>query len=135
MAGLESTPQRPERTTKTKARAAQGTPVEFDQPPAVTEPGLGEAPAVQAQSAGAEDSSRELQAQERDERDDREAMAIGTENLDMPLAHGYSDAEWHAMVQHAAWLRAEQRGFQNGTPEQDWIEAEEELRRQIGGAR
>ena len=32
------------------------------------------------------------------------------------------------MVSEAAYLKAEQRGFVNGSPEQDWLEAERELR-------
>lgn len=55
----------------------------------------------------------------------------GSESFDMPGARGYSDAEWHAMVAQAAYLRAEQRGFVEGSPEQDWLEAEEELRRML----
>ncbi|HZP85248.1 MAG TPA: DUF2934 domain-containing protein [Burkholderiales bacterium] len=36
---------------------------------------------------------------------------------------------WQRMVAEAAYFRAERRGFANGTPEQDWLEAEEEVRR------
>jgi hypothetical protein len=56
----------------------------------------------------------------------------GSESFDMPGAQGYSDAEWHALVAQAAYLRAERRGFTQGSPEQDWLEAEEELRRTLG---
>jgi hypothetical protein len=33
----------------------------------------------------------------------------------------------HSMIQEAAYLRAEKRGFQGGDPRQDWIEAEREI--------
>lgn len=36
--------------------------------------------------------------------------------------------EWQQMVATAAYLRAEARGFVGGSPEQDWFEAEAELR-------
>jgi hypothetical protein len=36
------------------------------------------------------------------------------------------------MVALAAYLRAERRGFIGGSPEQDWLEAEAELRRTLG---
>jgi hypothetical protein len=40
---------------------------------------------------------------------------------------------WHALVAEAAYLRAERRGFIGGSPEQDWLEAEQELRRRLEG--
>jgi hypothetical protein len=36
-------------------------------------------------------------------------------------------------VAEAAYLRAERRGFIGGSPEQDWLEAEQELRRRLEG--
>ena len=45
-----------------------------------------------------------------------------------PGAARYDDAQWHAKVAELAYLRAERRGFVNGSPDQDWLEAEEELR-------
>lgn len=36
---------------------------------------------------------------------------------------------WHRLVSEAAYYRAQRRGFSNGSPEQDWLEAEEEVRR------
>jgi hypothetical protein len=33
----------------------------------------------------------------------------------------------HSMIQAAAYLRAEKRGFQNGNPTQDWVDAEREI--------
>jgi hypothetical protein len=35
------------------------------------------------------------------------------------------------MVAEAAYYRAERRGFRDGSPEQDWFEAEEEIRRSL----
>jgi hypothetical protein len=52
-----------------------------------------------------------------------------------PPAPPYTDEEWRAMVRRAAYLRAERRGFANGTPRQDWLEAEEELRRALKDGR
>jgi len=45
--------------------------------------------------------------------------------------------QWQRMVAEAAYFRAERRGFVGGSPEQDWFEAEFELRRALGdtGAR
>jgi len=37
-------------------------------------------------------------------------------------------AHWQRMVAEAAYFRAERRGFIGGSPEQDWFEAEVELR-------
>jgi hypothetical protein len=51
---------------------------------------------------------------------------------DTPAPHRYTEAEWRAMVAEAAYLRAERRGFVAGSPEQDWLEAEDELRRTLG---
>jgi hypothetical protein len=42
-----------------------------------------------------------------------------------------TDAQWHAKVAELAYLRAERRGFVDGSPEQDWLEAEEDLRRSL----
>lgn len=43
----------------------------------------------------------------------------------------FSDQEWHEMVATAAYYRAEARGFDEGSPEDDWYEAEAELRSQL----
>lgn len=40
----------------------------------------------------------------------------------------FSEQEWHDMVATAAYYRAEGRGFDGGSTEQDWYEAEAELR-------
>ncbi|HZP92229.1 MAG TPA: DUF2934 domain-containing protein [Burkholderiales bacterium] len=46
----------------------------------------------------------------------------------------FSDDEWHEMVAEAAYYRAEARGFEAGSPEDDWYEAEAELREQLAGS-
>lgn len=46
----------------------------------------------------------------------------------------FSDEEWHEMVATAAYYRAEARGFNEGSPEDDWYEAEAELRAQLARA-
>lgn len=43
----------------------------------------------------------------------------------------FSDEEWHDMVATAAYYRAEARGFEGGSPEEDWYEAEARLREQL----
>jgi hypothetical protein len=39
---------------------------------------------------------------------------------------------WREMVATAAYYRAQARGFQHGSPDQDWLAAETELKRQLG---
>lgn len=39
------------------------------------------------------------------------------------------------MIAIAAHGRAEQRGFSGGSAEQDWLEAEAEIERELGGQR
>jgi hypothetical protein len=38
---------------------------------------------------------------------------------------------WRHMVATAAYYRAQARGFQHGSPEQDWLAAEAELKQQL----
>ena len=40
----------------------------------------------------------------------------------------FSDEEWKDMIATAAYYRAERRGFEDGTADEDWYEAEAELR-------
>jgi hypothetical protein len=47
------------------------------------------------------------------------------------LTGGVSPDQWRVMVAEAAYYRAERRGFRDGSPEQDWFEAEEEIRRSL----
>jgi hypothetical protein len=46
----------------------------------------------------------------------------------------FGDDEWYDMVATAAYFRAESRGFEGGSPEDDWFEAEAELREQMARA-
>jgi hypothetical protein len=46
----------------------------------------------------------------------------------------FSDEEWQEMVATAAYYRAQARGFDEGSPEDDWYEAEAELRAQLSRA-
>jgi len=36
-------------------------------------------------------------------------------------------AERHQMIQFAAYMKAEKRGFKNGDPLRDWVDAEREV--------
>jgi hypothetical protein len=42
-----------------------------------------------------------------------------------------SPEQWRTMVAEAAYYRAQRRGFGGGSAEQDWFEAEEEIRRSL----
>jgi Protein of unknown function (DUF2934) len=42
-----------------------------------------------------------------------------------------AEAHWHLMISEAAYFRAEKRGFVDGYSIQDWLEAEEQIRRSI----
>ncbi len=46
----------------------------------------------------------------------------------------FSDEAWREMVATAAYYRAEARRFDEGAPEDDWYEAEAELREQLARA-
>ena len=46
----------------------------------------------------------------------------------------FSEEEWHDMVATAAYYRAEARGFDGGSTEQDWYEAEAELRERFSAS-
>jgi hypothetical protein len=46
----------------------------------------------------------------------------------------FSNDEWYDMVATAAYFRAESRGFEGGSPEEDWYQAEAELREQLARA-
>lgn len=47
---------------------------------------------------------------------------------------GISPEEFQQMVASAAYFRAEKRGFTAGHELEDWLEAETEIRRQLGQA-
>jgi len=44
----------------------------------------------------------------------------------------FAEDTWREMVATAAYYRAQARGFQVGSAEQDWLAAEAELKRQLG---
>jgi hypothetical protein len=46
----------------------------------------------------------------------------------------FNDEEWHDMVATAAYYLAEARGFEGGSPDEDWYEAEAQLREQLAAA-
>jgi hypothetical protein len=46
----------------------------------------------------------------------------------------FNDDEWCDMVATAAYFRAEARGFQGGSADEDWFEAEAQLREQLAQA-
>jgi hypothetical protein len=46
----------------------------------------------------------------------------------------FTEEEWHDMVATAAYHRAESRGFEEGSAEEDWFEAEAQLREQLARA-
>ncbi|MBZ5640993.1 MAG: DUF2934 domain-containing protein [Acidobacteriia bacterium] len=41
--------------------------------------------------------------------------------------NGFTTEERHTMIAEAAYLKAESRAFQGGSPEQDWLDAEAEI--------
>jgi len=45
---------------------------------------------------------------------------------------GTHEHDWQEMIATAAYYRAEKRGFAGGSAEQDWVEAEAELRERFG---
>lgn len=50
------------------------------------------------------------------------------------LRSEFGDEEWRDMVATAAFFRAEARGFAEGAAEEDWYEAEAELRERFSAA-
>ncbi len=44
---------------------------------------------------------------------------------------GVSEAQRLRMIREAAYFRAMKRGFQGGSPEQDWLEAEAEIEQRL----
>lgn len=43
----------------------------------------------------------------------------------------FTEEEWHDMVATAAYFLAESRGFENGSAQDDWFQAEARLREQL----
>ncbi|HTT36734.1 MAG TPA: DUF2934 domain-containing protein [Burkholderiales bacterium] len=62
-------------------------------------------------------------------------MSVGGSNRDkdQPAEQSaFTPEQWQEMVATAAYYRAERRGFERGSPVDDWLEAEAELRRAHG---
>jgi hypothetical protein len=57
------------------------------------------------------------------------AAKVPKAKKDSPVIAG---GVWREMVATAAYYRAQARGVQQGSPEQDWLAAETELKRQLG---
>ena len=55
----------------------------------------------------------------------RKASSTGTKKGTVP------PEERQHMIAEAAYYRAEQRGFQDGNPERDWLESEAEINRRL----
>lgn len=59
----------------------------------------------------------------------RPSVAVGSKHgKTQDPRNEFSDEEWRDMVATAAYYRAESRGFDDGSAEDDWYEAEAELR-------
>jgi hypothetical protein len=48
------------------------------------------------------------------------------------FASAIPQEDWRDMVATAAYYRAQARGFEPGSPEQDWYAAENELKQRLG---
>lgn len=56
-----------------------------------------------------------------------------TELQKRPSFDAPQEAEWHRMIAEAAFYNAQKRGFAEGHALEDWLAAEEEIRRAIAG--
>ena len=56
------------------------------------------------------------------------------EQGDTPMLIFVTPEERHGMICNAAYYLAERRGFAGGDPFQDWVEAEKEVERLLGGS-
>ena len=63
----------------------------------------------------------------------RKAKGVAHPTIHDP-SEQFTPEEWHDMVATAAYYRAEARGFEGATPEDDWYEAEAEVREQLAQA-
>lgn len=61
----------------------------------------------------------------------RKATSEDVTSTGRPPAGAVSPEERERMIREAAYFRAEGRGFAGGDPEQDWIEAEREVDRNL----
>jgi hypothetical protein len=79
------------------------------------------APAVRTNMAGAAPESFEPVTEQAEQAEQAEQPAPAIPQQD-----------WRDMVAKAAYYRAEARGFEPGSPEQDWFAAEDELKQRLG---
>lgn len=68
---------------------------------------------------------------------EKKAAAAGQTRKLAPVPKEGADAgtgthDWQDMIATAAYYRAEKRGFAGGSAEEDWYEAEAELRERFG---
>ena len=129
--GVPSSAAKAERKTKTKPAAAGSTMPAPEVPDARAEEveQLATAPKRNAAAPDAADSPDQSPAAD----STGAASGVQASGADpSPIPNRYTEAEWRAMVAEAAYLRAQRRAFVGGSPEQDWLEAEEELRRTLG---
>jgi hypothetical protein len=68
---------------------------------------------------------------------ENKSLAAGQTRKLAPVPAGGSNAgpgrhDWQDMIATAAYYRAEKRGFDGGSAEEDWYEAEAELRERFG---
>ncbi len=61
---------------------------------------------------------------------DSKPIAETRDEARSPMAN-ISAEQWRSMVAEAAYYRAQRRDFHGGSAEQDWFEAEEEIRRSL----
>jgi hypothetical protein len=85
-----------------------------------------------SRSAGAEARSGTRASAPRKRRVTRRAAARQETSRDP--RHDFSDEEWHDMVSTAAYFQAEARGFEGGSADEDWYQAEALLREQLAQA-
>jgi hypothetical protein len=65
----------------------------------------------------------------------RARSSVATRRAKSSANAGVSADERHQMIALAAYYRAEQRGFMNGDPRQDWLEAENEVTMRLAQAK
>jgi len=68
-------------------------------------------------------------------RKEKSVRSAGSSNrdADQPAEQSaFTPEQWQEMVATAAYYRAERRGFERGSPVDDWLEAEAELRHAHG---
>jgi hypothetical protein len=86
-----------------------------------------------SKSSGGQQRVRPAAAKRRQSRKPLHPAGVPHETSQDPRLE-FSDEEWHDMVAMAAYYRAESRGFEGGSPDEDWYEAEARLREQLGRA-